>query len=95
MAMAAGLIKGYAAPADRQAKIDHYALVQAMAAEFRAEFGTILCRELLKDIATTAGGEPEPRTPEYYEKRRRCGLCIARAAAIAQKYLLAPDGKDA
>ena len=63
MAMAAGLIKGYADPADRQAKIDHYALVQAMAAEFRAELGTILCRELLKDIATTAGaGEPEPRT---------------------------------
>ena len=92
MAMAAGLIKGYADPADRQAKIDHYALVQAMTAEFRAEFGTILCRELLKDITTTEGGEPEPRTPEYYEKRRRC---IARAAAIAQKYLLAPDGKDA
>ena len=62
-----------------------------MAAEFRAEFGTILCRELLKDIATTAV-ETKATHPES-TKARMLRMCIARAAAIAQKYLLAPDGK--
>lgn len=47
MFMAAGLLKGYTAPNDDEAKARHYELIQALAAEFKKHHGTIICRELL------------------------------------------------
>ena len=93
MAMAAGLIRGYADPADQQAKIGHYALVQAMAAEFRAEFGTILCRDILGLGAHPKPTEPQPRTAEYYRKRP-CADVAAAAARILDEYIAAQPSHD-
>ena len=46
-----------------------YPFVQDFCAQFRAEVGSIVCRELLAGTGATTGGAPEARTPAYYRKR--------------------------
>lgn len=81
-----GFLRGYADPRDPQAKKDHYRLVQEFARRSREQNGSIICRELLRGVETTPGGEPEPRTPEYYRKRP-CPELIRQAAAIVDELL--------
>jgi len=50
-------------------KMAVYPHVQALAEKFRAECGSIVCRELLEGTGATQGGAPEARTPAYYSKR--------------------------
>lgn len=76
-----GLACGYSDPGDPEAKKAHYRLVQEYAARFRERNGSIVCRELLKGIETTPGGDPEPRTEEFYRKRP-CARLAREAAEI-------------
>lgn len=46
-----------------------YPHVQDFIARFKADCGSIVCRELLAGVKVTTGGAPEPRTEEYYRKR--------------------------
>ncbi len=46
-----------------------YPFVQDFCVRFRAETGSIVCRELLAGTGATTGGVPEARTPAYYRKR--------------------------
>lgn len=46
-----------------------YPAVQEFCARFKAEAGSIVCRELLDGTGATTGGAPEARTAAYYEKR--------------------------
>ena len=85
--LALGILRGYDDPADPQAKAAHYKLVQEYARRFRERNGTIVCRELLKDVPVTPGGVPEPRTPEFYA-RRPCLRLAGEAAAILEEMLL-------
>ena len=64
-----------------------YEKVQAFAAEFKAEMGSIVCRELLSGSGATSGGAPEARTPEYYRKRP-CSEIVRFAADTVAKYLI-------
>ena len=84
--LALGALRGYADPADPRAKKAHYALVQEFARRFRERNGSIICRELLANVKTVPGGEPEPRTPEFYG-RRSCPELIRQAAALADELL--------
>ena len=84
--MALGYIRGYADPGDREAKAAHYRLVQEYARLFREQSGSIVCRELLKDVRVTEGGVPEERTPEFYA-RRPCLRLAGQAAAILDRLL--------
>ena len=84
--LALGILRGYDDPADPQAKVAHYKLVQEYARRFRERNGTIVCRELLKDVPVTPGGVPEPRTPEFYA-RRPCLRLAGEAAAILDELL--------
>lgn len=84
--MALGMIRGYADPVDPQAKAAHYRLVQEYARRFREKNGTIVCRELLKNVPITPGGTPEPRTAEFYA-RRPCLRLAGEAAAILDDML--------
>ncbi len=63
-----------------------FALVRQLAEEFKAEFGTLTCRELLHlDEHTREGARPNDRTQAYYDARpcERCvAFCAARAAAL-------------
>ena len=84
--MALGVLRGYSDPADPQAKAEHYRLVQQYAQRFREINGTIICRELLKDVPVTPGGVPEARTPEFY-RRRPCLRLAGEAAGLLEQML--------
>lgn len=84
--LAAGTVLGYSNPRDVRAKTDHYALIQKLAAEFKKENGSIICRELLGLKSAEDSFIPDERTPEYYKKRPCPKLCKA-AADILEKEL--------
>ena len=89
MFMVLSVAEGYTSPTDKDAKMELYKKVQDLAAEFKAKNGdTYICRELLQNIATTKGHEPEDRTPEYY-KHRPCAKFVGDAAEIIEAYLKA------
>ena len=90
--LALGILRGYGDPADPNAKAAHYALVQEYARRFREKNGTIICRELLRDVPVTPGGVPEPRTPEFYA-RRPCLRLAGEAAAILDEMLAETQNK--
>lgn len=46
-----------------------YPFVQDFCERFRAENGSIVCRELLAGTGAAQGGQPEARTEAYYKKR--------------------------
>ena len=84
--MVAGLKYGYADPRDKTAKTEHYKLIQDMAAKFKEENGSIICRELL-NLQTNQPDSPKPeaRTTEYY-KKRPCAELVGDAAEILAQY---------
>ncbi|MDO5322689.1 MAG: C-GCAxxG-C-C family protein [Clostridia bacterium] len=83
-----GALRGNSDPEDGEAKKQHYAKVQDFAARFKAEHETIICRELLKNIALKKEGtsEPEERTPEYY-RTRPCVRFVETASTILEQML--------
>ena len=81
MTMVAGFIAPNSQPNDNENKKNCYATVQALAEEFRAENGSIVCRELLGLAQQKDDPTPSPRTGEYY-KRRPCAEYVAIAARI-------------
>ncbi len=52
-------------------KLQNYKLVQQLAADFKEQTGSIICRELLTKVGVAANNDftPEVRTDEYYKKR--------------------------
>ncbi len=80
---------------DIEVKKKDYEVVQRLAADFRKETGSIICRELLGLNKQRADGTlpeitivatPEPRTEEYYRKRP-CIRMVETATRIFMKYL--------
>ncbi len=86
MAMAAGMLYGYASPTDYEAKAGHYARIQELAQEFREKNGSYICRELLGLGKGSDSPIPEKRTEEYY-KKRPCPELVGMAAAIMEQYI--------
>ena len=84
MLMVAGLLYGYDDPKADAAKKELYQLVQEWAGQFRAEVGSILCRELLDNPPSDPN--PSPRTAEYYAKRP-CARMVFTAAKILDEYI--------
>ncbi len=74
------------APADQNLKALHYARVQELAGMFQSRHGTILCRDLLGNLAGE-GYVPEARTKEYYQKRP-CGRLVWDGAKNLEKMLI-------
>lgn len=58
-----------------------YPAIQDFCEKFKAESGSIVCRELIAGSGATAGGQPEPRTKEYYRKRP-CVELVGLAASL-------------
>ena len=86
-------IYGYDVPDDRAAKLALYHGVQEAAERYRAENGSIICRELLGLSQDVKKVDPAPRTQEYY-KKRPCPELVAMAAQIADDYIAAhPVGR--
>lgn len=88
MFLVAGLAVPAANPKDREAKAANYKLVQELAAEFKAENGSYICRELLGLTCHTDSPTPEVRTEAYY-KKRPCAQLVRIAAEIVGRKLAA------
>lgn len=87
--MIAGLKCGYCDPCDKAAKSAHYALIQKIAADFKQQNGSIICRELLEGVGCNGkcqGNVPEDRTAAYY-KKRPCAELVYIAAKIVEDEL--------
>ena len=84
MLLVAGLLYGYDDPKATTEKRELYAQVQAMAGQFRAELGSIVCRDLLKNPPSDPN--PTPRTEQFY-KDRPCARMVATAARILDAFI--------
>ncbi len=81
MVLAAGCLYGYNDITDPAKKTEAYTLTAQMANRFKAETGSLVCRELLGLENYEYSPEAQPRTPEFY-KTRPCLKCIELAANI-------------
>lgn len=79
-----GHLYGYESPTDDEAKKELYAKVRGLAEKFKEENGSIICRELLKNIPTDPN--PSPRTAEYYAKRP-CARMVMVAAKLLDEFV--------
>ncbi len=84
--MAAGIINGYYKPGDFDEKARTYKMIQELAARFKEQNGSIICRELLGLKVADTSYIPEKRTPEYY-KKRPCPLLAKQSAEILEEFL--------
>ena len=89
-----GLCMGYDDPTDPAAKAQHYRLVREFAGRFQAENGSLICRELLKDVPTVPGGTPEMRSEDFY-RRRPCLRLVRQAAQITDALLSERNADEA
>lgn len=89
MAVLAGLKHASGQP-DAAAKKKTYEAVQAMAGEFRRQHGHLVCRVLLGLEKPEGDPTPSERTETYYQKRP-CAVYIETAAALVERFLVAPS----
>lgn len=94
MVVLCGLLSPADDPSDKAGRTNNYALVQEVAASFKALNGSIICKELLGLVpmghnATLAQESPVPsdRTAEYYKKRPCEELVGISARIIGEKIL--------
>ena len=84
-----GLHNGSAIPHDADGKKQNYALVQDLAAQFKAENGSLICAELLGIAPKLQDPQPEARTEAYYQKRP----CVEMVATAVRIFLSTIDHK--
>ena len=84
MFLLVGLKRGYIENNNDEIKANHYKLIQDLADEFKNEFGSILCRDLLGE--DRGSYVPDKRTEEYY-KTRPCAEFIKYAAKLTEKII--------
>ncbi len=78
--MAVGAIKGYDDPKNKEAKEEHYELIQRLAKKFKEENGSLLCRELLE--LSESNPKPTTRPPH-----KRCEYYVRFAASLMEDEL--------
>ncbi len=86
MFMAAGMIYADDHIPTQEAKAAHYAKIRALAARFKEENGSYLCRELLEGVPVSKEAAPEERTEQYY-KKRPCGELCRIAAELLDELI--------
>ena len=86
MFMVAGIKYGYSDPKDTQAKVEHYKLIQYLAQKFKAQNGSIICKDLLGLSEAERTPIPQERTADYYMKRP-CVEMVRCAAEILDDYI--------
>jgi len=86
MFMVVGLRQGYCDLKCKASKDQHYARVQALAAEFKSKTGSLICREMLGVSKGADTPVSEERSAEYY-KKRPCLQIVGLAAQIVEDHL--------
>ena len=84
MFLVAGYLYGYTDPDAPAEKKAHYQRIQELAAGFRAQAGSIVCRELLKDPPSDPA--PTPRTAAFYQTRP-CTRMVMLACQLLDQYI--------
>ena len=85
MMMVLGTLYGYDDTVkDDAEKRETYKAAQEVAAKFREECGSIICREILKNPPSDPN--PSPRTAEFYAKRP-CSRMVMTAARIMDEFI--------
>ena len=84
MLMVLSYLYGYDTPGDDISKKRLYGEAQALAGAFRAENGSIICREILKNPPSDPN--PTPRTAEFYAKRP-CAKMVMTAGRLMDRFL--------
>ena len=84
MLMVLSYLYGYDTPGDDISKKRLYGEVQELAGAFRAENGSIICREILKNPPSDPN--PTPRTAEFYAKRP-CAKMVMTAGRLMDRFL--------
>ena len=84
MLMVLGALYGYDHSDADTKKKETYQQVQALAAQFKEENGSIICREILKNPPSDPN--PSPRTAEYYAKRP-CARMVMLAAELMDGFI--------
>lgn len=84
MFMVLGQLYGYDNADEDETKKQVYQQVQDLAAQFREQAGSIICRELLKNPPSDPN--PTPRTAEFY-KKRPCTRMVMLAAELMDKFI--------
>ena len=79
-----GCLYGYDTP-NPEAQMQVYETEQALAAQFKEQVGSIVCRDILKNPPSDPA--PTPRTAEYYALRP-CARMVYLAADILNQYIL-------
>lgn len=70
-----------------KSKVELYKVIQDACADFKKEFGSLICAELLGEKPLEKPNpNAEERTPEYYKKRPCAEICRI-AGEIAEKYI--------
>ena len=82
---------GYDSPEDDVRKKQVYSDVQELAAKFREQCGSIICRDLLKNPPSDP--TPSPRTAEYY-RDRPCAVMVLTAARLMDAFIAAHPLED-
>lgn len=87
MFMLAGLEEA-SEEANKEVKARNYAVVQRLAADFKEQTGSLVCRELLSGYIKNVNTNPTPdeRTDEYY-KKRPCVRMVELAIRTYMHYL--------
>ena len=84
MLMVLSYLFGYDNPGDDISKKRLYGEVQELAGAFRAENGSSVCREILKNPPSDPN--PTPRTAEFYAKRP-CAKMVMTAGRLMDRFL--------
>ena len=86
MFMVAGLLKGYTTDDSKEAKDNHYKLIQELSWEFNAVHSTYICRDLLGNIGKSVSPISDPRTAEYYSVRPCVKFVITASEILDKKF---------
>lgn len=84
MYMVLGVLYGYDNADENEGKKRLYSDVQALAEKFKAENGSIICREILKNPPSNP--TPAERTEEYYSSRP-CVRMVMTAATLLDEFI--------
>lgn len=90
MFLVMGQLQGHYPPEDREAKQAHYAKLRDMAGRMEAQYGSLICAELLRRNDIIPKPDPSERDAEYYAKRP-CSRYVEACARILEEELRGGD----